>query len=52
MSTIVVQLGSGFKLNTEIGLHTHPSPSPPNTHTNFLRGSMPSRKLRFGMYIS
>merc|ERR1711947_34746 len=37
---IIVQLGLGFKLNTKIGLHTH---------TNFLKGSRPSRRLRFGM---
>ena len=36
----IVQLGLGFKLNTKIGLHTH---------TNFLTGSRPSRRLKFGM---
>jgi len=42
----IVQLGLGFKLNTKIGLHTT---HPPTHHTNFLKGSRPSRRLRFGM---
>ena len=41
---VIVQLGLGFKLSTKIGLHTHH-----HHHTNFLKGSRPSRKLRFGM---
>merc|ERR1712208_163780 len=45
MFLFIVQLGLGFKLNTKIGLHTYP----PTHHTNFLKGSRPSRRLRFGM---
>ena len=45
---VFVQLGLGFKLNTKIGLHTT-TYLPTHHHTNFLKGSRPSRRLRFGM---
>ena len=40
----IVQLGLDLKLNTKIGLNHHPPPT-----TNFLKGSRPSRRLRFDM---
>ena len=40
---LFVQLGLGFKLNTKIGLHTTHQPT---HHTNFLKGSTPSRRIR------
>ena len=35
----IVNLGLGFKINTEIGLHTHHPP----THTKYFKGSRPSQ---------
>jgi len=43
----IVQLGLGLKLNTKIGLHTYLPTH--HHHTNFLKGSRPSRRLGFGM---
>ena len=49
MDEFVVQLGLGLKLNSKIG-YTPPTYLPTTTtHTNFLKGSRPSRRLRFGM---
>ena len=43
--TAIIIVKLEVKLNTKIGLHTHP----PHPTTNFLKGSRPSRRLKFGI---